>query len=391
MNRIDNNKVFCGLDTNTLFQKMDNNFVYAQNKEDIIFEPNSEGQLDFALWVSLIFNANPLGLISKSLNGLARMLGYVPKSGKGKINDKIKKSLDRLQDRMYLNYNYVDNEYNIVIDLSPQDGSFFKLYYSNIVKILNLDNYMFDMSEEARIKRELTHYKDRTKALYIYCYLLSRMGIKQVDINKNTQNIEVCYPTLEQISEDCNVDIKTLRRLLALFEMDGLIYTTNIGNVLLDNVIIPQSNNYYTTSISCLNGTFRYSEVYYLTNGYKVSNYDDTNKKIVKDISNLLSKATKKLSDAKFNIDGKGIKVLPIFDKMVENNFNNILNSSIDTNVNKDDFELYMEKKLYQKSKHSKTTKNKSLLYLMDKSTMPTTLIHYRNTLRGILVLFGLY
>ena len=90
MDRIDNNKVFCGLDTNTLFQKMDNNFVYAQNKEDIIFEPNSEGQLDFALWVSLIFNANPLGLISKSLNGLARMLGYVPKSGKGKINEKIK-------------------------------------------------------------------------------------------------------------------------------------------------------------------------------------------------------------------------------------------------------------------------------------------------------------
>ena len=59
MNMNFNNKKidFCGLDANTLFRKLDNDMVYATNKEDVKFKPNREEQLEFALWVTLIFNA----------------------------------------------------------------------------------------------------------------------------------------------------------------------------------------------------------------------------------------------------------------------------------------------------------------------------------------------
>lgn len=243
---------FCGIATNELFHKVNNNFVREYNGIHY-FKPTAEGQMDYMVYIALLSKINAYEEVEISLNRLVESIGYKPKTGKGKINEKVRESLKRLE------YDYklivpaptsTDKYLMLEVRVLEVQERFFKLNLNNIRKILN-------SSFKLRSDDFTNKYTDKAKALYVYSYLLSMFGVHETTSIGVTFN--GCYPNMDKICKDCNVTKEYLLKLLAYFEFDGLIYTANVGAI---DGSTYKANNYYTDSLSGLSGAYTYATAY---------------------------------------------------------------------------------------------------------------------------------
>lgn len=364
---------FCGIATKELFHKVSNNFVREYNGIHY-FKPTQDGQMDYMVYIALLSKINAYEEVEISLNRLVESIGYKPKTGKGKINEKVRESLKRLE------YDYklivpaptsTDKYLMLEVRVLETEERFFKLNLNNIRKILN-------SSFKLRSDDFTNKYTDKAKALYVYSYLLSMFGVHETTTIGTTFN--GCYPNMDKICAECNVTKEYLLKLLAYFEFDGLIFTANIGTV---EGVIHKSNNYYTDSLSGLSGAYTYATAYLDKKQIKYkSNYMQC-KELLLEIDGLFNEAYTKLNDKeviRFKEQCKSVaeniiyKASEIFNDVSIDGYRHFI-------INRE----YLTMKLYKQNQHILT----DLLYLASIYHYNVLLLtHFKNKLKALIYLY---
>lgn len=363
---------FCGIATSELFHKVNNNFVREYNGIHY-FKPTADGQMDYMVYIALLSKINAYEEVEISLNRLVESIGYKPKTGKGKINEKVRESLKRLE------YDYklivpapTSTEKYLMLEVRVLEVQerFFKLNLNNIRKILN-------SSFKLRSDDFTNKYTDKAKALYVYSYLLSMFGVHETTSIGVTFN--GCYPNMDKICKDCNITKEYLLKLLAYFEFDGLIFTANVGAI---DGSTYKSNNYYTDSLSGLSGAYTYATAYLDQKQIKYkSNYMQC-KELLSDIDGLFQEAYTKLND----------KQVICFKEQCKNMAENTINkaSEIFNDVSVDGYRHfiinreYLTMKLYKQNQGMLT----DLLYLASIYHFNVLLLtHFKNKLKALIYL----
>lgn len=379
-----NNDKFMGIDKSTMHHQLNNNLVWnGEDRDNVMFTSNREDVFDFLTYTILIYNCSPwANIIYISIPQLARIMGYVPKSGKGKINDKIKQSLDRLRNNLFIEYKIVDKSYIIKVHVKNVCEHFFQLHYSTINKIIGLDTLIED--ENGEVIDDTNKYLDKAKALYVYCYIVARMGY--ID---DESKISCCYPSYEEICEDCSIDKTTLTKLLRYFEMDDLLYTVNIGQVSKDG-LFQNSNNYYTTSLDNISSIAKYSKTYYEAQGYKVKSRETQFNTLAREINKILVNTFRELNirDRDNANNSEYVQLKPIYVKMIDFTFKSFLG---ELKVDYEGFKNWMNSKSYLDSKYKNAVKAKNMMFLLDLPCMNIEFLnHVKNVLEGVTYLFKL-
>lgn len=380
---MDNNNKFMGIDNSTMHHQLNNNLVWnGENKEDVMFTSNREDVFDFLVYTILIYNCSPyLRVCTTNIKHMATLMGYKPKSGKGNINDKIKQSLDRLDDRYLIEYKIEDDLYQIKVNIPKSKEHFFVLHYSTINTILGLEFNMID--DNGEVLDTTKKYVDRAKALYTYCYIVSRMSYIDEE-----GKVLCSYPTYEEICKDCSISYTKLTKLLRLFEMDGILYTINIGSLKnIDDGSIINTNNYYTTNLENFNTISKYAKGYYSNLGYDVNNKKYMTKKLCKDIDNTLYNIFKHLNtkDSENEENKDYIPYSPLFVTLVNQSFKDFLKS---INISYDEYKAFLVGELFNKHKKD-GIKSKSVLFLSNRLDISVVYLnHFKNVIDGINELF---
>ena len=379
---MDNNNKFMGIDNTTMHHQLNNNLVWnGENKEDVMFTSNREDVFDFLVYTILIYNCSPyFRVCTTNIKHMATLMGYKPKGGKGKINDKIKQSLDRLDDRYLIEYKIEDDLYQIKVNIPKSKEHFFILHYSTINTILGLEFNMID--DNGEVLDTTKKYTDRAKALYTYCYIVSRMSYIDEE-----GKVLCSYPTYEEICEDCGISKTTLTKLLRLFEMDGILFTVNIGTLKGADGSIINTNNYYTTNLENFNAISKYAKGYYSNLGCDVNNKKYMTKKLCKDIDNTLYNIFKHLNTKDSENEGNKdyIPYSPLFVTLVNQSFKDFLKS---VNISYDEYKAFLVGDLFNKHKKD-GIKSKSILFLSNRLDVSVVYLnHFKNVIDGINELF---
>lgn len=372
------NKIF-GINKDELFHPISINAVRKIDGKDPIFKADSEGQFDYMVYLALTMMSNAEGRFSTTINIIVKELSYKPKYGKGKINNKVQESLNRLVTEYNL-VEYIEDEkvmYGRVLT-SVNDGSFFKLKRSDVNKILG--NHLVRLSKDDYTNK----YNDKAKVLYLYSYLMSMMSNE-----KKTTEVTVswsgCFPSTEQICEDCNICINFLYKMLSYMEMDMIIFTTNIGAVKGPDGTCKIANNYYTNNIKYISSSYIYARAYYDSKGLKYYKYKKQTKKILDEISDLLEE-----SYSKFKKDKKDTRIrcfkehygLLVKDTLYE--FKDIF-----PGISRESFDKYMENESYLKSDFYDSRYKTSLYFIADNELAAIPLLtHIKNKIKGIMYLY---
>ena len=126
-----------------------------------------------------------------------------------------------------INNSSVNKNTRIVAQLPGIDGRYTKLYDSEIVKILNVD-------EDIRVKKTM---------LYIYVVIASWIDDKGY-----------CYPPYKYMKEDISTTSDNrINSALVLLKEHGLIDYDNVGQILVENKV-KQGNNVY---VICVNSNYK--------------------------------------------------------------------------------------------------------------------------------------
>lgn len=370
-----------GIETNEMFYKFHNNFI--RKTEEITpyyFEPTQEGQLDYMVYVALLYISNNEGEFDVRINKLVTSIGYTPKSGAGKINDKVKQSLLRLQKRCLLEIDEMEKIYVSGVVIIPQiNERFFKLYENNIKFILNDLSSRFNEGDEA-----ISKYDDKGKAMYVYSYLLSMMSKKATtDITSEDNYPTLCYPSYDNITENCDISRNYLNKLLAYFEYDGLIHTINIGNVTNEHSeAITNTSNYYTDNISDVYQTYTYAKAYYENKEYKVQDVRTTKRKHLENIERMMEQAKDKLSDKDY-LKFREHTVLKIKNIILDFEKNNV--------IPRDYVNNYVASKKYLLSIYNRTEKvkrNPNLIAIADHNNGHLLLSNIEHSIKALLYIY---
>lgn len=364
---------FLGVDRKSMYHSIPNNLVWnGEDKGNILFKPTDEGQFDFLVYTTMIYNSNPMGMFYTNINRIARLLGYKPRTGKGNINERIKQSLDRLKDSWSIRYEIEDSLYCIQVMIPDNEKHFFKLHYYTIEKILGLD---YINKEDTEILGA-SKYKNKSKALYVYCYIVARMN--NIKVDGYYDNINCCYPSMEEICSDCNIGDKSyLIKLLKYFELDRILFTTNIGQV-RNGHLISNANNYYTLDIRDIYGVGYYARGYYFSKGYNAD--DEAFKKVLaKEINDLAVGGCEKL----FKKDKQ--KALLYVDR-INAEFKIFLQEA---DLKNEDYIEWENSNGQFRSKYRGILNAKNLLYLFDNWKVKIEfLYHVRNCIEAIAIMY---
>lgn len=196
-----------------------------------------------------------------NINDLVTELGYKPDRHKGKINSKIKDTLqylvnigcvECLED---INTIRADKYFKVFVDtdilLSKKEGkknNFAKLDYKVIDKIF---------------KSETKHKK--TQLFNVYVNLLSRKFPHEFNGNIKC---EMCFPSLEQISEDINMSINTIKLILKELQELKLVFYDTIGDIKSDMNGFITANNVYVFKKEDLENALTLSRKHYYESGF---------------------------------------------------------------------------------------------------------------------------
>lgn len=364
---------FLGIDRKTMYHSIPNNLVWnGEDKDNILFKATDVGQFDFLVYTVIVYNSNPMGIFYTNINRMARLLGYKPRTGKNNINDRIKQSLERLKENWSLDYKIEDGLYCIQAMIPENEKHFFKLYYYTIEKILGLD---YINKEDIEILGA-SKYKNKSKALYVYCYIVARMN--NIKVENYSDTISCCYPSIKEICNDCNIgDEGYLIKLLKYFELDRILFTTNIGQI-KNGILISNANNYYTLNIDNIYGACYYSKGYYYSRGY---NIDDENFKITlaKEINELAIGGAEKL----FKTDKQ--KALLYIDR-INAEFKILLQEA---NLKIEDYNEWENSNGQFRSKYRNILNAKNLLYLFDNWKVKVEFLnHVKNCIEAIAIMY---
>ncbi len=366
---------YFGMNREDFFYQINTNIVRSiDESEGLHFPPSSEGQFDYLMYITLLMVSNAEREFYTTINILAKKMGYKPKSGAGKINEKIVKSLERLMIK-YRVVEYAEEDKIIYgrIILYKNEEAFFKLKRFNIEKILN--NSFLRLSEDDYIGK----YKDKSKALYVYSYILSMMG------NHTTTETSVdwygCYPTIDTISQECGVSVNYLLKLLAYFEYDGLIYTTNIGKVRSSKGVVFMAGNYYTNDINHISTSYVYARAYYDKNNFIYSKYIRQTKNLLDEISELLEESFNKLTE----------KEVKCFKEHYGLMFKNIIYEFeyIYPGISMNRFDNYIKNSNYLRSNFFNGKHRTSLFFIADNELASIPLLtHIKNKIKAMMYLY---
>lgn len=371
-------KTYFGMNKNELFYLINANTIRASEGGEPHFEPNSDGQFDYMLYITLLMISNAEREFCTTINILAKKMGYKPKSGTGKINDKILKSLDRLMTtRRMIEYGEEDKVFYGKVILykneSKDNEILFKLKRHDVNKIL--DNPFLKLSKDDYTDK----YGDKSKALYVYSYLISMM--KTHNTTESTIEWCGCFPNIEKICEDCNVSASYLLKLLAFFEIDGLIYTTNIGKVKSPEGNSRMACNYYTNDLRYLSSSYIYARAYYDLHNFTYGKHTKQTKAILGEITELLEKSFEKLND----------KEVKCFKEHYGLMFNNTLHefSEMYPGINRNEFDKYMKNSFYLNSHFFDNRHRTSLYFIADNELAAIPLLtHIKNKIKAMMYLY---
>lgn len=364
---------YFGIDRDSMFLKFKNSIIRNEESE-CDFKPDNNGQLDFLVYVSLLSKINNYGEFDIPFVRLIESMGFKPKSGSGSINDKVKQSIGRLENE-YTLINCISKDRYLVgeVVIPVVEDNFFKLKMDNVRKILN--NSLIKLNKDDYSNK----YENKSKALYVYAYLVSMMGDHLT--TEVTVNWRGCFPSLEKISSDCNVSKDYLLKLLAYFEYDGLLYTTNIGFIKDKNGNSFKAVNYYTDNIEYLSSSYIYSRAYYDKNEYSYSKYISQTKNLLSETTELFNESYKKLNEKELKCFKEHFGVL----------FMNTIYESekyyID--INKENFDKYIFNKMYIRSKFKNVDCKEALLFIADNEMASIPLLtHIKNKIKALMYLY---
>ena len=374
------NGKFIGIEVDSMFHTIPNNLVWDnEGKGNVLFEPTDEGQFDFLIYITAIYNCNPVGMFYTNISKIARLIGYKPRSGKGNINDRIKQSLDRLRDNHSILYEIEDGLWSIQVLLKENEKYFFKLHYCTIEKILGLNYINREDSELLGV----TKYENKSKALYVYCYILARMN--NINIDGYKDNINCCYPTMEEIMKDCNIGNKNyLIKLLRYFELDRILFTTNIGQ-LKNNNLINNASNYYTTNLNDIYGISYYSKGYYFNKGYDL-NEEAFKKGLAKEIQELAYEGAMKLY-TKDKSNKYAPQLFKLYTDRINAEFTILLQ---ECNLSLEEYKEWENNNGQFTSKYRTILNIKPILFMFNNWKIKTEfLYHVKNCIEAIAMMYG--
>ena len=325
-----------GIDKFNDHYKFSNSLVWNCNGLAVFNgEVDKNFKFDYMIYSILYMKQNPRDNdVVININKLVKMIGRKPNAHKGKINSKVKDSLERLENKYRLIYYSIDGNYiEAYLINTKNEANFYNMYNYKFNLMLNME------------KDELysNRYKNIENALFLYSYIVSRMSYQDIYNDFSNTQLLTCFPSMEEIKRDCKLNDTQIRDLLRQFEADGLIYTINLGNV-KRNEEIQVSSNYYVTQLQDLE--LAYYEVglgYYKTNGYKVlnnnkelaHNYLAKTETLLIDCINELK--SRKQIDKNGNVikdsEGNEAEISDIFKSLVGATITNFLNDLSNINI----------------------------------------------------------
>ena len=229
------------------------------NKDKISLINTDKNIISVITYLSMKMNSNYETIFK--LEELIKFLGYTPKTGKGKINDKIKDSLKWLQDKKIITcqqdlkqikpkeYVLINTYFNKLLKKQDKDKKeqFTKIYYENFVKIFN------------------SKYKNKIDLFNVYANLLSRKFPHEFNGNIKC---EMCFPSIEQISDDVNISRPTLINILKELQELKLVFFDTIGDIKSDMNGFITANNVYVFKKEDLENALTLSRKHYYESGF---------------------------------------------------------------------------------------------------------------------------
>lgn len=241
------------------FVKIPNNMVRKLGEENSMV--NEFDKIVLGMYSFLSRHKDLENQSRTSIGEIIEVLGYKPRGGKDGTNKRFVSAYNYLCEKGYIkhirgNVEKIDN--CIVCKIVEVEKNFFKFYYDKMDEVM---------------KNEVD--------MLVYCNLLSRMGVDELDGLFFVQ----CYPSMEQISEDLglsNISIQTSVNNLKKAEM---IYCGNVGYVSKKNCGKRFANNVYTLTQEDYEKAINKSASYYRGKGYKIEdmpiNYKRRPKEVV--------------------------------------------------------------------------------------------------------------
>lgn len=247
------------------FSKIPNSLFYVGEGDSIYSQINDEKIiliLDY-----LYYRTDRRGISFFAIEDIVLKSRFMPKSGRGNIDDKFKKVIYKMIDIELLSFmspiqNLKSKQfYECTLNID-YNNNFFQLFDNEKDKIINIQNgKCYDL-----------------KILLYYCYLKSRMFNSGSTLPTNALGgkASVCYPSYELINKDINLASDTVNKYNTILSKLNLIRYANAGNY-IDKVTGENKTSTNTYAIFKPDGSHEY-EIKEAIKAYKL----DPNKKFIK-------------------------------------------------------------------------------------------------------------
>lgn len=227
------------------FSKLSNNLFYSIEEEINILKECKDYKVLLVLDYLYTYT-NRRGITVFTLGDMVEISGFKQDSHKGKINDKFKDILIKLQELKIIESDIDLNKIKSKELIKCNVNLFNKNEEGKDIRFIQL----FDTEKE-----KILNYKqekiDNLKLLYYYCYLKSRLHKRKKgeELEIHGGRAETCNPGYETIHRDIGLTNKAIKKYNDILVELNLI---RIGNAGLwyyasdNNKIVRESNNIYT-------------------------------------------------------------------------------------------------------------------------------------------------
>lgn len=186
-----------------------------------------------------------------SIEDIIISYGYVPKTGKGKINEQIINIIKFLNDKQLiteLNVNVDEIKYNTFVKckysgINQKKDDNTNIYKNNSFALLQYDwiNTIINNTDKLDVAKLITYL----------AYIVSRIynNPKGTDTNRDGGSVSICYPSFDKITKDINVNDNTIEKYNSWLMKNKIIKYKNTGNYYLNsdkNKTVLQGVNIYT-------------------------------------------------------------------------------------------------------------------------------------------------
>lgn len=265
------------------FIKLPNNLVwtYEEGEKPITKDMNNKTIMVLS---NLMFRCNLLRVCYFTLEDLIIKCGYTPRNGKGRTIEQFKNILLDLETLGYIvapnvkiaeikPNTFIECEINsnIIKNEDGEDEQFFRLFYKDYRKILDIDSKL-----------------DKDIMLNIYCYINSRILHRSDDDETEKYGIrmygkaEYTFFKYKEITRDLNISETTFKEHLEILKESKLIFSDNIGLIEREGSRKIAGNIYCVRECE-LKPALNDSKFYYESEGYRLlgKKTDEGTKKII--------------------------------------------------------------------------------------------------------------